>query len=497
MKTHLIHLDQDDNVNSIIDKLLWGKASRILLVFPTSPGFNLKKIDLLLIKRAAKKQGFSLAIVSRLNEVKLLASEVQIPVYKSINHAQRRTWTSEISDISIIERKSSEDIKNFGMQAKLVEPAWKNLIGIRLLFFSLGVLAVLTLSLLFIPSATIKLDLPIYTQSITMKVIADENVDTVNLSGTVPIHIKKIEVEGTRLASVTTKANVPDKYSVGRILFTNLTASLVEIPLGTIISRLDNTGIRFETIEKGELQAGVGQTMLIPVRALTPGEAGNMQANSLGSLIGDLGSSISAINPDPVTGGTDKISIIASERDRNELFSFLESDLKTQAIQAAQDQLALGDIIFPDTVKIEEILEQVFVPAVGQPGDRLSLDLRLIYIMQYSSYSDLVQLSEPALKADLPDGYVPLADKPVVFNLLSGPTPYNDGTTGFSIQANRNIMRSVDQFYISQIVQGLSVEEAINILKEEYGQDSKPVVDISPSWWSWFPIVTLRIAIIY
>jgi hypothetical protein len=496
MKTHLIHLEHDDNVISITDKLSWGKARRILLVFPATPGLKIMKIDLLMIRRAAKKRGFSLGIVSRLNNVKLLAAEVGIPVFKSIKHAQSRTWAAFLPGrINYSERKTPGEIRKMGLEVKTIEPKWRTLIGVRLFFFSLGVLAVLLVSLLFIPSANIELNIPDHKHSITLNVIADELIDTVNLSGTIPVHTMNIDVEGSSLVSINSKTNVPDQFSVGKILFTNLTESQIEIPLGTIISRLDNTGIRFETIERGEISPGIGQTLTLPVRALTPGEAGNMEANSLGSLIGDLGTSVSAVNPEPSFGGTDRVTNFANETDRNELFGFLEKDLKIKAIQAAQLQLAEGDIIFPDSVIVEEILNEIYVPAAGQPGDRLSMDLRLLFTIQYASYSDLVRLSEPALKAGLPDGYVSLPGSSIKFDLLENPTTNTNGTTALTLQANQNIGRAVNGLYVSRLVQGLRVQESYKILVEEYGLEIRPVVKISPSWWPWLPIVTLRIAV--
>ena len=496
MKTHLIHLEPDDDVISITDKLSWGKAQRILLVYPTSPGLRLQKIDLLLIKRAAIKQGFSLGIVSRSSDVKILAAQLKIPVFKSIKHAQRRTWAAFAPDMdNAIDRKPVREIRKMGLEAKSIEPKWRTLIGVRLFFFTLGVLSVLLLSLLFIPSASIKLNILEQIHTVTLAVTADETIDNVNLTGTIPVHEINISVEGTRLVSINTKTNVPDKYSVGKVLFSNLTELQIEIPLGTIIARLDNSGIRFETIERGELPAGIGQTVELPIRALTPGEAGNMEANSLGSLIGDLGTSLSAVNPEPSYGGTDRFTNLASESDRNELFGLLEDDLKVKAIQTAQEQLAYGDIIFPDTVRTEDVIDERYVPVAGQPGDRLSLDLNLIFTMQYAAYSDLVRLGEPALKAGIQQGYVSAPDGLIKFDLLNIPTTNTNGTTTLSVQANQKIIRDLNGLYISGLVQGKTIQDAYGILEETYGPEIKPVIEISPSWWPRLPIVTLRIAV--
>ncbi len=496
MKTHIIHLDHDDNVVSITDKLSWGKAQRVLLVYPHSQGLNLRKIDLLLIKRAAKRMGFSLGIVSRTKSVKLLALEVRIPVFKSIKLAQRRTWAALSSgEKKFLFRKSATEIRKIGLEAKIKEPGWKNRIGVRLFFFSLGVLSVFLIILLFIPSAKIKLNLQAQTQMMIINLNVDETVDNVNLSGIIPVHKKNVTVEGIRLVNINSRTSLPDKYSVGKIFFTNLTENKVRIPLGLIISRLDKSGVRFEVIETGDLQAGVGQTIELPVRALTPGQAGNMEANSLGSIIGDLGTSLLAINPDPTFGGTDRIAKMANESDRNSLLSLLESDLRVEALKSAQEQLAKGDIILPETIKISEILKEIYVPIAGQPGDRLSLELRVSYSMQYTEYSDLVTLGETVLNAGLPAGYLPQVGDNIIFNLLKNPTTNSNGTTTLRLQAHRKIIKEINGFYITRLVKGLSTQEAYNIINEKFGPETKPVVELSPSWWPRLPIVTLRIAV--
>ena len=497
MKTHIIHLEQDDNVVSITDKLSWGKAQRVLLVYPPSLGLNLQKIDLLLIKRAAKRMGFSLGIVSRTKIVKMLAVEVSIPVFKSIKHAQRRTWTALYSDEkNFLSRKSVSEIMEKILKGKTKEPEWMNLLGVRLVLFSLGVLSVLLIFLLFIPSAKIKLNIQDQTQTMILHITADETVDIVNLSGIIPVNTKIVSVEGTHLVNINSRTNVPDKFSVGKIQFTNLTEKKIGIPLGSIIARLDNSGIRFDVTEKGDLTGGVGQTIELPIRALTPGEAGNMEANSLGSLIGDLGTSLLAINPDPTYGGTDRITKMANESDRSELFNLLESDLRVDALNSAQEQLSEGDIIFPKTVKIGEILNETYVPIAGQPGDRLSLELKISYTIQYAEYSDLVKLGESILKADLPEGYEPLSGGLIYFDLLKSPTTNSKGTTILSLRAHRKIIREIKPLNISRLVKGLSIHDTYEILEEVYGSEIKPAVEISPSWWLRLPIVTLRIAVV-
>lgn len=467
------------------------------MVYPSSPGLNLQKIDLLLIKRAAQKKGFSIGIVSRSNSVKLLADDLSIPVFKSIKQAQRGIW-AVLSPASnkFSERKTVSDIRKLGLDAKIKEPEWRALVGVRLIFFSLGVMAVLLIFLLFIPSAEVKLNLPVQIQTITLHVTADETVDEVNLSGVIPVHTIIVSVEETGLVDVNTTNYVPDKYATGKILFTNLTENQIEIPLGTIITRLDNTGIRFEVTEKGDVPAEIGQTIELQIRALTPGVAGNVEAYSLGSLIGDLGTSLSAINPVPTYGGSDRLTKMPDQSDRDGLFSLVEAELIVKAIQTAQAQISAGDIIFPDTSNKKEGFQENFVPAPGQPGDRLALNLSGSLTMEYAEYADLLRLAKPALTGDLPEDYEPLTGSPIEFELLEKPASNLDGTTTLELQVTRKIIKVVDPLIVSNQIKGSTISEAYGILKNEFGTEIDPGVKVTPSWWPWLPIVTLRIAIL-
>lgn len=496
MKTHIIHLDHDDNVVSIKDKVSWGKAKRVLLIFPPSLDLNLQKIDLLLIQRASKKGGFSLGLVSRVKSLRKLADELKIPVFRSIKLAQRRTWEPVASNKVVRSlRKPVKDLRQFGLDIKPREPKWKEAIGFRLFFFSIGVMAVLIISIMFIPSADIQLNVTEHVQMETLEVIAVDSIGIVNLSGVIPAYTLTIAVSGERVVGVDTKTKIPDKFSVGIINFTNLTEGEIEIPVGTIISQIDNSGIRFETTQRGVVAPGIGNTVDVPIRAITPGEAGNLEAYSLGSLVGDLGASLSATNPAPTISGSDRIAFSPDQNDRNELFVLLESELKEKAIQDGRDQLSKGDIIFPDTIKLEDVLQEIYVPTAGQPGDRLALSLKLSYTMQYSAYSDLETLGQAALNAGLPEQFKPISGNSITFNLIDPPTTNSLGSTSLSLQVNQKIRRDISPTEITQLVQGLTLPKTHKILDEEWGDETEPVIDISPSWWPWLPIVPLRIDI--
>jgi len=495
MKTHIIHLENHDNVVSISDKLSWGKAKRVLLVYPSSGRIILRKIDLLMIQREAQKLGFSIGLVSIPYDLRKLATELDIPFFKSITDAQRRIWKKRNRVKLSIETRKHKDLIKPGFSGKLNKTEVQSNDWIRLSFFSLGVLAVLLLTILFVPSAVIHLNLIDKMQSIQIHVTASEYAKEVNLSGTVPSYKISITVEGNKQLPVTSQTKVPDKPATGLVRFTNLSEDMLLIPTGTIVTQLNNSSIRFETMQRGEILAGIGKTIDLPIHALTSGITGNLEANTIGSVLGDLGIKLTVTNLEATSGGTDRVTMMATEEDRRNLFDKLESQLRLQAIKETQDNLANGDISFDDSIYIEEILKEEYIPAKNQPGEQLSLHLKITYSIKYAEFSDLLKLATPALKSKIPEGFVAV-NQIIKIESLEQPVTSTIGITTLDLRLTQGIQREIDPTYLARLVQGATVKEAYDTLIKKYGKDIKPVIEIKPTWWSRLPIAALRIAIL-
>ena len=492
MKTHVIHLDPLDDVVSISDKLSWGKAKRIILVYPYPGKLEIRKIDLIKIQRSAAKKGFSIALVSIPSNLKKLAKELGIPFFRSLNDAQRKNWNYS-SKIKIPNKPLlRQSFRKLGTKRKSQQPNWQNSFMIRLVFFSLGVLAIIMVSFLFIPSATIQLNSKEEPQSLVLHVSASDSTKTVNYLGTIPSHKKIIHSSGSQLIQISTRIVLPDKKASGFVEFTNLTSDSIQIPAGTIVTQLDNSMGRFETVNFGQVSSGVGKTLRIPIQAISAGTSGNLAANSIDSLIGDLGLKLTVNNPDPISGGTDRYEIIANENDRNNLYTILENKLRLQAFQHGQATSLAEDVLFTDSIKIDEIIRKDFIPSIDQPGNKLILRLELNYSMESVDYADLIILSTPAFSTILPQGYDEVKGSMKVESILNSET-FPDGTTIFDVKFSRSIKRNISATDIINIVQGISIKEAYEILIKRFGDEVTPRIEIKPSWWSRMPFIGLRI----
>ena len=91
MKTQVIQLEPYDDVISIRDKMSWAKTDRILLVIPRRSKILARILDIRLLQRHAELVGARLAIVTRNVHLRLIAQELEIPVFSKLSLASLAT----------------------------------------------------------------------------------------------------------------------------------------------------------------------------------------------------------------------------------------------------------------------------------------------------------------------------------------------------------------------------------------------------------------------
>ncbi len=203
---------------------------------------------------------------------------------------------------------------------------------------------------------------------------------------------------------------MPQDYASGSVQFKNLTDQTVMVPQGLVVRSLDNTPVRFEVTRSGEIPAGVDRTVSLPVKALVPGNKGNIPAATLIGIEGPLGARMTASNPRPTTGGVDQLLSVPTDADRQELFSKLETSLRKTALDELHAQLNPEDVLFTPTITISQVIDHSFDPDQDLPSDQLGLNLRIEYKALSASAAIYLQMSDAILDASLKDGYTPLPD---------------------------------------------------------------------------------------
>ncbi len=494
MKTHVIQLDSHDDFTSIRDKMLWSKTERILLVYPRRSRILGRTLDLQLLQRHALALGAQLAIVAPLEDIRRAAHELGIPVFKSAAIAQRRTWGAKDVVEMPVRREPPPDLRRMQRESIPSEGRWRNLLGIRLAFFTLAVLAVLALLVLFFPSASVGLTPATRMQNLTISASASPKVTTISLSGNLPARLIFTVLERTKTAPVTGSVIIPNTSAAGMVRFRNLTTGTVSIPAGTVIQTTGNSPIQFATTKDGVITAGAGKTLDVPVQSVQAGSSGNLPAEALVAIEGDLGTSLAATNPSPTTGGSDHTAPIQTASDRTRLHEALVTQILDECKSSLPKSIAPEDAYFPDTLAVGQVISETYFPAEGQTGETLSLTMNLQCQAQYGLAADVYILAKLALDANLPDGYETVSSGVTTTN--SGvPVTDADGITHWKVQAQRLVRARIDPLAVIELVRGLSPANAGRRLVQSLRLAADPTINLTPAWWPWLPVVPFRIAV--
>jgi hypothetical protein len=501
MKTQILRLDPHDDVISTRDKMNWGQTGRVLLVWPKRGRLLRRRVDLVLLQRHSSSLGAQLALITGDPVVRFNAYQLAIPVFKSLRQAQSAHWRVErrrrvrpTPPARTPQPKSLEELEELRQAAHPPVQGWLVQPAARIGFFTLSVLAVLALAAILLPGAQVNLTPQTKTQTLTVTVRASPTQENVNLSGIVPARAVTVIVEGRDLLKVSGVTKNPDRTASGKVVFTNLSDQPVNIPLGLVVRDLADPPVRFTTIQTSELDAGPGITTTLAVRALNPGEAGNLPAGALTAIEGSLGLSLAATNTHPTLGGSDRDLPLPTSQDRQRLYEKLETALRQSARTELETQLTQGDLIFTQTLTITRMLEQSYTPADDQPSGQLELSLRLEYQAMSAARNDIDNLATVLLDANLPAGYAPLPDTLAVKQV----TPVvieSANHARWQFTAQRLLSPVIPSSQAITLILGAPPAQAVKRLSDTWPLAEDPVIRLAPPWWPRLPSLPFRISI--
>lgn len=494
MKTQIITLESHDDLISVRDRLSWAKTPRILLVWPKYEKVTLRQVDLKVLQRHALSLGAQLGLVTRARRVREDAQALGIPVFVSTGQAQRLAWPRPRRR-RWPRHAPRKNLREKREQVQAREAAWRAAPAVRVGSFAVGVLSVLILVALFIPRAQVTLQPESKVQSVVLPVSASPSVESVFITGNIPAHELRTVVEGEQTITVTGEGVIPQSKAKGVALFRNLTQQAVTVPAGTVVRSADVERIRFVTARDGTVDAGVGETLELPIEAVEGGLAGNLEAEAVNTVEGRLGLLLSVTNPEPLKGGRELASVQASEADRKRAKNLLLRKLEMDAHEGLADEIDSGDTLFEDTFAVSQILSEEYDPPAGAVGATLTLTMQVEYSILYASASDLAELAALALNASLPSGFSPASDA-ITVKPVSTPSSNANGSTRWTVRAERNIVQQINVAQVAQMIQGFGARNAQTQLEKNFPLASSPEIDLSPSWWPWVPIVPFRISVV-
>jgi hypothetical protein len=498
MKTQIIALESHDDFISVRDRMSWAKSPRILLVWPRFEKVKLRAADLRILQQHAGYLGADLGLVTRRDDVKRDAERFGIPVFTSAAAAQRESWPKRKQfGASILPKSRLEriNLQALGEQARVREAHWKTTPFARVVFFTMGVLAVLAIASLFVPYAEIRLNPVSEMQNVTVPVTASKSVPSVLIAGSLPVHEISVTVSGTQSARITSQSSIPQDKAGGIVRFKNLTQSDLAIPAGTIVYSVSPSSMRFSTLTDTRLAGSINAVVEVPIAATNPGQVGNLPANSIQAIDGDLSLSAAVTNPSPTTGGTDRVTSAPSEADRRRVRDVLVGVLKSQAEKQIGNSIEAGDYLLTNTLTMGQVLEETYDPPAGKPGSLLTLNLRAEISGQYITHDDLTQLAEATLNAAIPKDFVPVSDT-LTFHTGRVQDVDNGSASQFDLQMERRLVRQIDLLRVKAMVRGLTPPAAVQAMQSDLPLAKTPEVDLQPAWWPSLPLIPFRITVI-
>ncbi len=493
MKTQIITLESHDDLISVRDKLSWAKTPRILLVWPKYEQVTLRVLDLKVLQRHADSLGAQLGLVTRRLNVRRDAESLGIPVFDSSAAAQKEVWQVAPPRSQRIPKAPRRNLRALGNSIREKEAPWRTSLLGRVLTFTVGVLAFVTVASLFVPRAAVTLYPEMQIQSALIPVAAGESFESVSITGDVPARPLSVVVSAEQSLAVASEIEVPRSKAQGIARFTNLGQAEVSIAAGTILSTASDSPVNFVTLNDTLLPSGVDEFVDVPIEALQPGSRGNVAADTIIIVEGQLGLSISVTNPNLTRGGTNSTLTGATDADRADLREVVMDNLRRDAEEKLRSQISTDDVLLMDTFEVTEIIEETFSPPAGQAGKSLVLKMQVEFSARYVSAEDLKQLSTVTLDSSITAGFVPSGA--VSFEQLTSPSTDNSGITHFELDVSRTLLRDINELQVFPLLRGYSPNDPGDELMQTLSLRQKPEIVISPSWWPWMPLIPFNISI--
>ena len=497
MKTQIIQLNKNDDYISVRDKMSWTQTRRILLVWPVSRQVLFRRLELNLVKRHANRLGAQLAFVTHDSGVRYIAKQIGIPVFNNLRQAQHAHWRTDKEE-NIVPR--NDDMRHYiETMRKLIHPGsevWLEHPAIRVTCFVLSVLALFILGIFILPAAEIVLTPQEENQSMTISVSADPSLTTVKLStGGLPTYTQEVIVEGREIVSTTGSITIPDQVAIGGLHFTNISDRKIIIPQGTIVSTLGSDPIRFIISSIDEVTINPGDSAVLSARSIGPGTSGNLPPNTLVATEGELGPDITVTNPYATHGGTDAAVPAPTNQDIRLLREQLVDKLELAAMVELKNMIPADDMLITPTLKIIEVIAETASPLAGEPGNQLSLSMRLRFQSQSVTGEDIRALVKPILDANTPTGFSS-DESTILVSWLTSPSLGKDGNVNWSISAQRKLQADIAVDQAIHLINGLPIHQAIDRLNGLFPLAAQAQIMLVPEWWPRLPLLPMRIQVI-
>lgn len=496
MKTQIIYLDPHDDHVSARDKLGWAKAPRAVLVWPNRGRVLTRRLDLVLLQRYAQEHNLQIGLVTYDPEVRHHADLLGVPVFDSLDEIPDDGWHRRSRRHS--RRPAPQlDAREVGRPQPPPKslPQPKN----RALRIALSSAAILTLAALLgtlLPSARIILE-PITThETHTIEMTLDPEMQQIDPGGSIPARWVHVQIGDTLRKSTSGHVSIPQTKAQGEALLTNLTDEPFTLGTGTVLRATSAGGVQFETLEAVDLPGEEGAQASVSIRAVKPGAAGNVPADTIDALLGPLGLKIAVGNPEQTTGGSEARNPAVAKSDVDALEQDLEQAIMESAAAKLKEQLDPGEMLHEASIRIQEILTQRGDRSIGEPAETVALTMEAeVQALAYAA-SDVLVLADTLLDKELPRS-LQVVPGSTQIQSRSHFIEETTQTAGLRVVVRREVYQQIDWGVLKRSVRAQTPEDAAAWLQRTYELERPPRILLQPAWLPRLPWLTLRIDAAY
>ena len=509
---NFVQLEPADDATTVRDRLAFLRGKRVALVWPEQGTALPRKLDLVLIQRAALRENVRLALVTHDPQVIRHAAELGISAFETLNDAERKRWKRGRSRVFVTRGKrpvgeaDPEALMPYASRLKdepegrLARPIR---IVIRLATLLLLVLMVAGAALIALPGATVSLMPARDFVRIAAIITADPALTATGIDverGVIPATTYRAEIVERATIPTSGVQTISEAPARGTVVFINRGNETVEIPAGTLVSTSAGTPSVFRTLSDVTVSGGPGEQAEAAIEAIpeSVGEAGNLEAGLINTVVGGLADQVEVRNLTPTFGGETLGIHTVTEADQEALIAMLRQQLQNRAFTELPARASGSQFIIPDSIRIAEERSDwmTFDHAVGAQAESLTLTMRAIVAATAVDEELARQVAFARLAGEIPRGRAIQPDS-VTFErgLLESLDPAGRAT--FTMTAAGSAEAELDAAALQARLAGLGIPEALAYLNSDLDLQpgSTPTITVFPEWFGRLPLLAPRITI--
>ena len=507
MREQLVNLESNDDYHSARDKMGQIQVDRILLVWPKPVRGQAipltRKLDLLLMHRHASRLGAHLGVVTDYDQIIDHAGSLGLPVFDSVTSAHISLWRSRTSLRPDITKPpghtdSLKVAKDHLEHTRKPRAEKSNLHLMRGgILTAIGLLAIGTLILLAIPSAKVTLT-PKYQNIVTqITLTADPHITTPDYKQNIIVATtENTIVTGEIEVDTTGTSELSIQYSVGSVLFTNLTFQPVTIPAGTA----SNTSSRLEPItyatqHDAMLEPKRGLITVVEVRAVLPGPEGTVGPSLINRVEGPLSKQVAVTNRQPTAGGQTATVPSVTRLDRSKAYDTLVNNLRNKGFAAIVANLASYQLSAIESTLIQDVLDLSYSHSIGEHTDKLTLTMQAKISSTVIDEQDAFQAGYIKLLEQLESNMVIDADT-LNYSRSTAIVGNQTGEVSIKVTARGIASPLINLSEVNNTIRWKPIAKAKQSLLQTLPLSQNPIILIQPTWLNRVPWLTWRTNVI-